>query len=410
MHDRELFFKLLGLEAPWGVERVELDLNGQQVDVWLVHGEHRWRCGVCNEVCPLYDHGEERRWRHLDTMQYRTVIHARPPRIECQEHGVRQVQLPWSEPLGRFTLLFERFAIEVLKAMGVSGAQRVLGLSWDEAWAIERRAVERGLERKQKQLPQFMGIDEKAFAKGQDAYMTIVCDLQAATVEWIGQDRREQSVTEYLERFSEEERSQIEAIAMDMWRAYARAVRLWVPGALDKIVYDRFHAMQELTEAVDRVRKRENRALVAEQDERLKGTKYMWLWSRERLPRKYRRHFAMLKRAGLKTGRAWAIKEALRHLWEFQTRPRAEAFWKRWYFWATHSRLVPVMLAAQKLRRHVRELLNYFDHRVTNAQAEALNGRIERLKRISHGFRNRDNFKTAIFFHCGGLDLSPATH
>ena len=128
------------------------------------------------------------------------------------------------------------------------------------------------------------------------------------------------------------------------------------------------------------------------------------------MPRKHRRWFATLKRASLKTARAWAIKEQLRRLWQLSTEAGAIRFWKSWYFWATHSRLVPVISAAKKLRRHVAALLNYFRCPITNAQAEGLNGRIETIKRLARGYRNLEHFKTAILFHCGGLDLQPITH
>src|ERR1044071_429960 len=101
MRDTELYRQLLGLSRPWRVKRVELKLDEQQVHVWVEHGEERWRCPECGESCPLYDHSEQRVWRHLDTMQYTTLLHARPPRICCHEHGVRQVHLPWAEPQGQ---------------------------------------------------------------------------------------------------------------------------------------------------------------------------------------------------------------------------------------------------------------------------------------------------------------------
>jgi transposase len=208
MRDTELYRQLLGLNSPWRVERVELMLEKQQVHVWVEHGEERWECPECGEPGPLYDHSEERVWRHLDTMQYTTLLHARPPRVSCDEHGVRQVALPWAEPKGRFTMLFECFAIGVLRELGVAGAQRLLRISRDEAWQIEQRAVERGLARKKEEIPELLGIDEKAWRKGQDSYLSLLCDLDEGNVEWIGDDRKAETLGEYFGRFTLEQTSE----------------------------------------------------------------------------------------------------------------------------------------------------------------------------------------------------------
>jgi transposase len=127
----------LGLNTSWTVTRVELNVKGQRVEVWAGHADSvRWPCPGCATDLALYDHGEERTWRHLDSCQFQTYLHARPPRVACPEHGVRHVRLPWAEPRGRFTTLFERLAIDVLRETDVKGATRILGISWDEAWEI----------------------------------------------------------------------------------------------------------------------------------------------------------------------------------------------------------------------------------------------------------------------------------
>ena len=145
MRDVELYRHLLGLETPWTVRSVELNVPGQRVDVWAGHAEDvRWPCPECGTPLGLYDHSEERVWRHLDSCQFMTYLHAQPPRVECPTHGVRQVRLPWAEVRARFTALFERLAIDVLQETDVRGATRILRISWDEAWHILERAVERG--------------------------------------------------------------------------------------------------------------------------------------------------------------------------------------------------------------------------------------------------------------------------
>ena len=178
----------------------------------------------------------------------------------------------------------------------------------------------------------------------------------------------------------------------------------------EKIVFDRYHLMKYLTTAVDTVRKQENRALAAGGDKRLAGSKYVWLYSAENLPARHVDRFARLRAGDLKTARAWAIKESLRHFWAYQRRGWAAKHFKRWYFWATHSRLQPVIDAARTLKRHEAGLLSYFAHRISNAGAEGLNSRIQAIRVSARGYRNREHFKTAIYFHLGGLQLYPQTH
>ena len=373
MEDTDLYRHLLGLTPPWSVSRVELSVKTQQVDVWVEHaGELRWPCPECGVELPLYDHAEERAWRHLDSCQFLTYLHARPPRVLCPTHGAKQVKLPWAEPYSRFTQLFERLAIDVLKETPIQGATRILRIRWDEAWHLMQRAVERGLRAKPRRVPKYLGVDEKSISKWEH-YMTLVCDLDASTVEDVEDGRRSESLTPYFRRFSLEEREGIRAVAMDMWPAYIQSTLANVLGAADKILFDLYHIMTYMNEAVDNVRKRETRDLRGERDDTLKGSLHLWLYAKEDLPERHRQRFAELKAMNLKTGRAWPIKESLRELWKKPTIQDARAHRKPWYRWATHSRLKPVIAAARTIQRHLHNVLTYFIHRITNAVSEGIN-------------------------------------
>ena len=204
----------------------------------------------------VYDHLAERVWRHLDSCQFLTYLHARAPRVSCPEHGVHQMSLPWAQAGSRFANLFEALAIDMLLAANVKKAAEILRITWDEAWHLMERAVLRGRAAKIDELPRRIGVDEKAIAKGQ-RYMTLVCDLEESTVEYIGEDRKETSLAAYFEAFPQKRREQIEAISLDMWPAYINACRNTVPGAQSKMVFDRFHIMRHVIDAVDKVRKQD---------------------------------------------------------------------------------------------------------------------------------------------------------
>ena len=413
MQDTTLYQHLLGLREPWTVARVDLDVPTQRVDVWVEHPKGvPWPCPECGTLATLHDHAAERVWRHLDSCQFQTLLHAEPPRVNCPEHGVRQVRLCWAEPHARFTMLFEAFAIRVLQETSIEAARKILAISWDEAWYLMQRAVARGMARKKPRLIPYLGVDEKSAGRGQTNYVTVVCDLVEGTVEEVTEGREKRSLLDYLSTLTREQRQAVAAVAMDMCDAYIYAVKDGLPDGQDKIVFDRFHVMQHMGEAVDSVRRQEHRIL-SEQGQGsspLAGTRYVWLYSRENLPSRYWEDFYALKDTDLKTARAWAIKENLRRLWNYKTLRWAEPFWKRWYFWATHCRLAPVRKVAKTIKDHLYGILSYFAHPITNAMSEGINSKIETLWKAACGYRNKQRFRTAILFHLGGLDLAPSTH
>jgi transposase len=410
VQDADLYGRLLGLEPPWHVARVELNIPQQRVDVYLEHRDGAlWPCPECAKSLPAYDHKEERLWRHLDTMQLQTWVHGRPPRVDCPEHGVRQAGVPWAEPGSRFTKFFERFAIDVVQETDTKGAGKILRLSWDEVWGVQERAVARGLRAKPPTALQFMGVDEKAIGHGHQ-YATLVYNLQEATVEWVGLDRKKETLDCFFRSLTTEQRAGIEAVGLDMWGPFIASIRENVPGADGKMVFDPFHIVSHMNVAVNDVRKREHRQLTEEGESPLKGTRFWWLYGRENLPERHREGFAALQTAHLRTGRAYAIKEALRDLWAQDSVPTGTAYWKWWHFWATHSRLPPVIRVAQMVKEHLAGVLNYFTHRITNAVAEGLNSKVATIQKMAYGFRNKDHFRIAILFRCGGLQLHPVTH
>lgn len=408
MGEMEVFYtKLLAVPAPWSVREVRLDLAAGRVDVWLAErAGTRWVCPECGAPAAVYDHAPDAVWQHLDTCQLQTFVHARLPRTQCSVHGVRQAPAPWASPRSGLTMAQESRVIDTLLECDVSGASRLTGLSWGRIWRVQQQAVERGRARKVWRVPAQLGIDEKSFAK-RHCYETVVCDLAAGTVEFVADDRKKESLGAYYMQFSPAELAGVEVVTMDMWGPFITATQTFVPEAEKKIVFDRFHVVRYVTAAVDQVRRREHKALRLQHDERLNGTKHIWLANEENVPVARRREFAALRRADLQTGRAWAIKEAFRRFWDYHLLWRAKDYFRRWFFWATHSQLTPMIAAAKTIRAHLPNILTYFAHRVTNATAEGINSKIQMVKEMACGFRNREHYKTAIYFHCGGLDLHP---
>ncbi len=407
MEEKVFFYKVLGLHPPWLIKEVVLNEVEQRVDIYIDHESGiQVRCPACDKFYGLYDHAPERIYRHLNTCQMATYIHVRLPRVNCPNHGVKQIDSEFGENGSDMTYAFESFVIQVAQECSIEATGRLCGLSWDRGWNALERAVKRGLARKEHRILARIGVDEKSIARGYK-YESLVYDLDAGTVEHVMDERNQESLESYYRQFSDQELAEVKAVAMDMWDPYIAATKAWIPGAEKKIVFDRFHVMKHVLEAVDKVRKNEHQLLSEQGEPMLKGTKYLWLWSEENIPEWRREEFEALRGKDLRVCRAWAIKENIRHLWDYRYEAHMRHYFQRWYFWATHSRLAPVIKAANTLKTHIDNIVTYARPRITNALGESINAKIEKVKRLACGFRNRSHYRTAIYFHCGGLNLFP---
>ena len=406
MRDKELYAQILGIKSPWQVTGVELALSEGEVTVHVEQEEGAVQCcPTCGEVSPGYD-SHRRRWRHLDTCQYRTILAADVPRVKCKEHGVIMVSVPWAEPGSGFTALFEVLVIDWLKKASISAVSRLMGLSWNAIDGIMQRAVRRGLSRREASFPTQIGVDETAFRKRHD-YVTIVSDQQAGTVLHVGEDRKKETLKDWYESLTEEQREAIESVSMDMWPAFINATLESLPGAEEKIAFDKFHVAKYLSDAVDKVRRQEHKSLMVEGYEDLKGSKYDWLYNPQNMTRKQKQRFKALRDSTLKTARAWAIKELAMSLWHYVSKTWARKGWEQWLSWAVRSRLDPIKEVAKTIKEHLWGILNAVVLNVSNGPAEGVNSRIKMIKVRSRGFRNKQRFANAIYFYLGGLDMYP---
>jgi len=398
--------QMLNLTNPWIVANVELDTEKLQLRLYVetIKGA-KLPCPKCSRPCVKADHREERTWRHLDTMQFETVIVCRLPRVNCPNHGILSAKAPWADNYSRFTLLFEYFAIDVLMAAkSVKAAIKLLRLSWDQIHEIQIKAVERGLARRQDETIGHIGIDEKNFLKGH-SYASVLTDLSGGRVLEVVPDRTEEAAVSLLNTLSNRQKETVQAAAMDMWPAFMNAVSAVMPQA--DIVHDKYHVAGYLGKAVDAVRRKESNVFAKDGNNSLKGTKYLWLANPDNWSSENRRTFRSLAVEELKVGRAWSIKESFRHFWDYRYYGAASNFFKDWYYWSTHSRLRPIIEAAKTLKRHLTGIMAYLKHHITNAVTEGLNSKIQSIKSNARGFRSFQNYRTAILFHCGKLNLYP---
>lgn len=409
----DLYATILGVGAPWYVTDVAVRPKQEDVTVMIeAHSIAQHPCPTCAKPSPGYD-TRRRSWRHLDTCQFKTIIIADVPRVKCAEHGVLQIHVAWAEPGSGFTALMEALIIDWLKEASIQAVARLLRLSWDQIDGVMQRAVARGLRRRKFQPLARLCVDETSFQRRHE-YVTVVTDPATSSVVYVADGRNQAALEGFWSQWTPEELAAIEVVAMDMSNAFIRSTRDHVPDAERKIAFDRFHVARAINDAVNAVRKEEHRALSAVDYPILKGTRSIWITNPENHTERQDNMFRFLKDIGLKVGRAWAMKETARGLWSYATRGWADRAWKKWISWVMHSGLEPMKKAAKMVRGHLWGILNAVVLKATNAISESVNAKIQWVKYTACGFRNRERFRNAIYFHCGNLDLYPealrATH
>ena len=404
MKDTDFYQHILGIASPWKVSEVCLEMDRQRVTVRVeLQAGTKWGDPESGAAAHLHK-WTERRWRHLDTCQFETIIEASVPSVRYADGRVEEVAVPWAERYQRVTKLLAGLVILLLEACGnVDKVAKALRLDWSTVNSIMKGAVKRGLERREAEPVRHLGIDEKSFRRGH-TYASVLNDLDNNRVWDLVEDRKTQSAMALLDTLSGTQRDAVEAVAMDMWPAFEAAVREKLPQA--DIVYDKFHISGYLNKAVDDVRKREHQQLMAKGKDTLKGTKYQWLRNFPDL--RSEPGFRELYSATLKTSRAWRLKESFAGFWDYRYRGAAETFFAEWHKQVKRSRLEPMKKVAEMLANRKDGVLNYLKHRITNAASEGMNSLVARVVANARGLRSFATFRIRVLFFLGKLDLSIA--
>lgn len=397
MQDTEVFRVLLGLTSEWEVSSVDIDVEGSSVEVHLSHVGLA-RCPVCGAECLTHDHSPERRWRHLDTMGFATVVVARVPRSNCKDHGVKQLGVPWASPNSHMTHGLEDWTIRVLElTKSQVRTARLLGLSAHQVHDVMHRAVERGLARRRLCEIHHVSVDEKGFQRGRK-FATVVCDVGARRVLEVKFGRDEDTAIKAFSSIPEPEG--VKTVSLDMAECFRNAAMMQFPNA--DLVHDRFHIAALLGEAVDDTR----RAEVKKRPE-LKDSRYVWLKNPENLTDNQRASFEALVKTELKTAEAYAFKQTFKAFFEQEDVPAGIEFFQNWTEELAKHDLPKMHKVARTLEKNIQGLLNYLKWRITNAYGEAVNALIQEIKTVARGFRQFQNFRVAILFFLGKLELHP---
>lgn len=404
---RELFRVALGLAEPWRISKVEFSADQQQLDLWVdFPSGSRFACPECGRSeCGAYD-TSERTWRHLNFFQYKTLLHARQPRVQCPEHGVKTVEVPWSRPGSGFTLLMEAFILTLIQGgMTVAQAGSLIGEHDTRLWRVLQHYVEKARTEADFSEVTTIGVDETSRRRGHN-YITVFMDLAEtqSRVLFVTEGKDAQTVKSFKQDLEAHggKPEQIQEACLDMSVAFIRGLTDQFPNV--HLTFDHFHLIQLLNKAVDQVRREEQPT-----HPELKRTRFVWLKNDWNRTKEQAQVFQELKASRLATVRATHLKSVFQDLFVYDNAEEVEPLLKHWYFWATHSRIAPMIKAAKTIKKHWDGVVRWFSSRISNGLLEAINSLIQSAKRKARGFRSTRYLITMVYLIAAKLDFKLPT-
>ena len=366
-------------------------------------GKRLLRCGVCRQRCrEVHDIRGEREWRDLSMRKLPLKLRYRPRRVECPRCGE---DFPWAEPWARVTTALSNAVAVLARELSWQGTAREYGLNWKSVATIVKRAVQYGLKHRSRPPVHAIGIHEVSRRKGQ-VYLTVVYDLERRVLLWVGDDRTEEAVRPFFTQAMGKRRCQtLRVVCMDMWAPYAKLVRDHAVKA--QILFDRFHIVKHLNEAVDAARKDLWRKLSSKERVDFKGTRWLLLKNPWNLNDSQKERLSTLVRWNTPLVRAWYLKESFQLFWTYKQPWRAQQHLLKWMNSAMRSKLEPFKRSARMLRSHLDGVLAWTKTRLSNGAVEGMNNKIKSISHRSFGFRSAENFIAAIYHCCARLPLPP---
>jgi transposase len=400
LRDTNLLQLALGLTPPWTVTHADFDPEAHRLDIEIDFAPgSRFACPTCGAAdCPAYD-TERKTWRHLNFFQHQAYLHARVPRVRCDGCGIKTAGVPWARPDSGFTLLFEALLMAMIPSMPVKAVARLVGEHDTRLWRVVHHYVGAGRARADASDVTRIAVDETAARRGHD-YITLFVDIDQARVLFATEGRDAKTVGAFAGDLTAHggDPEAIGEVCIDMSPAFIKGVAGNLPNAA--ITFDKFHAVKIINHAVDQVRRAEQK-----RQGLLRGTRYLWLRNPANLSDRQRQTLESLPTSHLKTARAYQMRLAFQDLYEQSTPEQAATFLKRWYFWATHSRLEPLIDAAHTVKRHWDGILRWFDSRIANGLIEGINSLVQAAKAKARGYRSTRNLKAMVYLLAGKLDL-----
>ena len=366
------------------------------------------RCGSCGHLATYRDLRDERYFRHVPLWNIPVWFRYQPRRVYCPKcRGIRVEKLPWVKGKHRFTMAYSCFLAKWAEMLPWYSVAKMFSCSWGTVAAAVKNVVSFGMAHRDLSGITHIGVDEISRKKGQ-VYLTNVYDLRSKTLIWSGVERTKDALRSFFTYLGPERTATLQGICCDMWKPYVEVIKECAPQAT--LVFDKFHIVRHLMEAVDQVRRDEIREKGKEHKALMKGSRYIWLKNPWNLTPKQQVRLSSLEHMNLKINRAYLLKERFRDLWSYKKKPWASKHLKQWFWWATHSRLQPIRDFAWMVRRHEENILTWFHMPISNGTVEGLNNKAKVVSHRAYGFRTAENFICNLYHCMGNLPAIPLVH
>jgi transposase len=405
--DYTVFQRALKIEDPWYVIDYELNQKDQILDVYLDFKRGATfacpNCGASHaKVHDIVD--DDRTWRHMDFWQYKTLLHARYPRVHCPScRKIRTVIIDWSRQGSGFTWLFEAEVMELMKEMPVAAVARKVGEHDTRLWRVFHYYVERAMNQMDFSTTSRIAVDETSSRRGHK-YVSLIVDIDTKKV-MFATEGKDSSVLKKFSSFLHEKGNHsenIKDVCSDMSPAFIKGGETEFPKA--RLTFDKFHVMKLVNEALDHVRRQEQH-----EQPTLKKTRYLWLKNQNNLNAEQQETVLKLKDTNMKTARAYRIKLSLQDMWT-KSNLFAPFYFNEWYNWAIRSQLEPIVKMAKSLKKHEGGILRWFESKMTNGLLEGINSLVQAAKRKARGYRTTKNFIAMIYATANKLSIRVEPH
>ena len=400
MQDTTLLHQALAITPPWSVIRSDFDPVARRLDIHIDFAAgSRFACPTCGAAaCPAYD-TEPMTWRHLNFFHHQAYLHARVPRVRCATCGIKKIGVPWARADSGFTLLFEALIMTMVAAMPVNTVARMVDEHDTRLWRVLHHYVARARERADLSTVTPVAIDETAARRGHND-VTLFVDIDQARVAFVTDGKDAGTVAQFATDPTAHggDPEAVAEVCIDMSPAFIKGTADSLPKA--EVTFDKFHAVKIVNDAIDQVRRIDQKGQKA-----LTSTRYIRLRNPARLSERQRARLDSLPTHHLKTGRTYQIRLAFQDLYHQTSLTRAAGFLKKWYFWATHSRLAPMIEAARTIQRHADGILRWFHRKIANGLIEGINSLVQAAKAKARGYRSMRNLQAVIYLLAGKLDL-----
>jgi transposase len=325
--------------------------------------------------------------------------------------GLRRA-VPWVEGKSQLTTEYKWFLAGWARRMSWKEVAMCFEVSWDHVYNSVKHAVSWGLSHRDLDGIESIGVDEVQWHRGHK-YQTLVYQIDEGCKRllWIGPDRTAKTLLRFFRFLGKKRSAKLQFVCSDMWQAYLKVIAKKVPHAIH--ILDRFHVMQKMGKAIDKVRAAEVRQLKADGYEAiLKGARWLLLKRPENLSEKQAVKLKELLQYNLKSVRSHLMKEDFQQFWTYTYPAWAGKFLDAWCTRAMRSKIEPMKKMAKTLRRKRELLLNWFraDGALSSGVVEGFNNKLKLITRKSYGFRTQEAYETALYHNLGARPEPEFTH